>query len=118
MDIQKQLDDFQAAIMAKVDSSHARYEKLETDLVKMFEAKLNKLAFAPTSGSAAKEVAANGPKPSKPKSQFKFCYTCGSRTCKKGNDCEGRPDIKCYSCDEYGHFATSRKYHGKKEPKN
>ena len=37
VDIQKQLDDFQAAIMAKVDSSQARYEKMETDLVKMFE---------------------------------------------------------------------------------
>jgi len=118
VDIQKQLDDFQAAIMAKVDSSQARYEKMETDLVKMFEAKLNKLTFSSPSGQAAKDVAAKGSKPSRPRNEMKFCYTCGSRKCKKGDSCEGRPDIKCFTCDEYGHFATSRKYHGKKESKN
>lgn len=122
VDIQKQLEDFQTAIMAKVDSSQAKYEKLESDLVKMFEAKLNKLTFAPPSGQAAAKqpAASKSPKPkqSKPKNAVRFCFTCGSRTCKKGNDCEGRPDIKCWVCDEYGHFATSRKYHGKKESKN
>ena len=118
VDIQKQLNDFQAAILAKVESSQARYEKLETDLVQMFEAKLNKLTSAPPSQAAQTATKAPKPKQSKPKKEVKFCFVCGSRTCNKGNDCEGRPDIKCYLCEEFGHFATSRKFHGKKESKN
>ena len=120
VDMQKQFDDFQAAILAKVESGQARFEKLETDLVKMFEAKLNMLTSAPSSAQTAKEAAPKAPKPKqpKPKSEVKFCFVCGGKTCKKGDECEGRPDIKCFLCDEFGHFAMSRKFHGKKQPKN
>ena len=97
-----------------LEVSNQRYEKLLGDI----DAKLNKLDVKKTSEDRApppnpsKKAARNPPK-KKPKKFNKedYCFVCGLRG-HNDMDCKGRPDMICILCDQPGHVASSRKFHG------
>ena len=103
--------------------SAQRYEKLLED----FGAKLNQLNVGKSEDKPAPKAnpPANPPastktkkRSSRKKKEFNkddYCFVCGLRGHNEP-ECKGRPDMICILCDQPGHIASSRKFHGK--PKN
>ena len=99
--------------------SAKRYEELLEDI----GAKLNQLNVKKSEDKPPTKVeqpASTKSKKKKPKAKKQFnkddyCWVCGLRGHNEP-DCKGRPDMICILCDQPGHVASSRKFHG--QPKN
>jgi hypothetical protein len=95
--------------------SDKRYEMLLEDI----GAKLNQLNASKTETDpqpASTKPKAKKTKPKKKKfNKDNYCFVCGLRG-HNDPDCKGRPDMICILCDQPGHVASSRKFHG--QPKN
>ena len=101
--------------------SKQQYEQLLEDI----GAKLNQLNVQKSEPKSEKRdppananQKANTNKKAPKKKKFNkddYCWVCGLRG-HNNMDCKGRPDMVCILCDQPGHVASSRKFHG--QPKN
>ena len=116
--LESKLDDLKNELRQESDK---RYEKLLEDLgAKLNQLNVSKTETKPPSKSSAPVETKSKAKATKPKKKKKFnkedyCYVCGLRG-HNDPDCKGRPDMVCILCDQPGHVASSRKFHG--QPKN
>jgi len=115
--LESKLDDLKNELREESDK---RYQMLLEDI----GAKLNQLNASKTEtqpqpekdASASTKPKAKKTKPKKKKfNKDDYCFVCGLRGHNDPN-CKGRPDMICILCDQPGHVASSRKFHG--QPKN
>ena len=110
--LESKLDELKIELRQESDK---RYEMLLEDI----GAKLNQLNASktePQPQSAGTKSKAKKTKPKKKKfNKDNYCFVCGLRG-HNDPDCKGRPDMICILCDQPGHVASSRKFHG--QPKN
>ena len=110
--LESKLDELKNELRQESDK---RYEMLLEDI----GAKLNQLNASKTETDpqpASTKSKAKKTKPKKKKfNKDNYCFVCGLRGHNDPN-CKGRPDMICILCDQPGHVASSRKFHG--QPKN
>ena len=110
--LESKLDELKNELRQESDK---RYEMLLEDI----GAKLNQLNASKTETDpqpASTKSKAKKTKPKKKKfNKDNYCFVCGLRG-HNDPDCKGRPDMICILCDQPGHVASSRKFHG--QPKN
>ena len=110
--LESKLDELKNELRQESDK---RYEMLLEDI----GAKLNQLNASKTETNpqpASTKPKAKKTKPKKKKfNKDNYCFVCGLRG-HNDPDCKGRPDMICILCDQPGHVASSRKFHG--QPKN
>ena len=110
--LESKLDELKNELRQESDK---RYEMLLEDI----GAKLNQLNASKTETNpqpASTKPKAKKTKPKKKKfNKDNYCFVCGLRG-HNDPECKGRPDMICILCDQPGHVASSRKFHG--QPKN
>ena len=110
--LESKLDELKTELRQESDK---RYEMLLEDI----GAKLNQLNASKTESNPQPATTKSKAKKTKPKkkkfNKDNYCFVCGLRG-HNDPDCKGRPDMICILCDQPGHVASSRKFHG--QPKN
>ena len=106
--LESKLDELKNELRQESDK---RYEMLLEDI----GAKLNQLNASKTETDPQPASTKSKAKKTKPKKKKfdkdNYCFICGLRGHNDPN-CKGRPDMICILCDQPGHVASSRKFHG------